>query len=193
MIGLIPKLLLEYVATEAGPAAAAGVCETAGLTEHKLLRGGGVCSQQEWNELLEASGRALGVEPEEVARGFARFFLDDFGKRWPVLYQMLSSSRDFIELMPALHQTLSSILISEDDTGNQSIDITTEYAPAESFVVCTCGERPRCYFLLALVEQAIEHWGDRAEVEGSFGIEGGQLVYVVHVHWLENDEHPYLH
>ncbi|HEU4538248.1 MAG TPA: heme NO-binding domain-containing protein, partial [Polyangiaceae bacterium] len=108
MIGLIPKLLVDFVTREGGEGAAERALAGAGVDPGRHYRLDSPYDDGEVQRLWGACVAALGLSPGEFERRFAVHFGEDARRRWPAWFRMSASAREFLLRQPVIHNSLAT-------------------------------------------------------------------------------------
>ena len=106
MLGLIPKILIDLVTTEHGAQSALEIRRRA-LCEDLDFRINEVYDDELWRRLVVATTQVLDCSGESLEEQYARYFLKDAQRRWPVWFQMSKTAREFLERHPAVHNNFA--------------------------------------------------------------------------------------
>jgi hypothetical protein len=179
MLGLLPRLLHEFVESRGDAGAVAEVNELAGLPRDRKYRIDAGYDEVDFHRLLRAATRVLDSAPEAVTDEFAVYVFEDFCRRWPAVYEMFNGARDLLEMLPNVYRAIAAVLLDEEG-GEPPPVLLCERRDRETVVYCGSGGAPQ-RFLSSFVETVIRHYGDTASIErlpGSDRVGAGRALVV---------------
>jgi len=181
LLGLLPRLLHEFVESRADAGAVVEVNELAGLPRDRVYRIDADYHEADFHRLLRAAGRALDDAPEAVTDEFAAYVFDDFCRRWPAVYEMFSGARDLLEMLPNVYRAIAAVLLDEDAEELPPV-LLCERRERETVVYCGSGGAPQ-RFLSSFVDAVIRHYGDTASIERLPGSDRAGVSGALVVDW----------
>jgi hypothetical protein len=191
MVGLMHKLLLKMVESEAGKDAVAEVYRRAGLAADHVFRMNENYDDAEWRRLLEVAFEVLEMPTERAVDLLADYFLTDALDRWPMWFEISKNSREFLKRQPAIHNgfytgirdpEMRSKLRDKFHVEERDGAIVTRYRSPNQL----------CGLYVALARWVIQHYGDTATVEHVTCTQQGFPDCQIHIRWsaLRTDESP---
>jgi hypothetical protein len=107
MLGLVPKVWLEWVAADYNPTSAIEIRRQAGCPIESEFRINEVYDDEIWRRLVVATVEVLKSSPDKLEEEFAQYFLADAQRRWPAWFKMSKTAREFLERHPAVHNNFA--------------------------------------------------------------------------------------
>ncbi len=182
MVGLIQKLLMDFVEVSAGPEAVAEVKRRAEVPIDKVFRMDEVYDDAEWRRLLGATCAVLDLTPEQAEEAYADFFFKDSQKRWPMWFTMAKNAREFLVRQPAIHNGFATGV--RDVESRQAITDKFEVEERDQdLVVHYSSPNKLCGLYMKLAERIIDLYGDSATVSEKQCCKDGNAECEIHVQW----------
>ncbi len=182
MVGLVHKILFEFLEETAGTAVVLEVKRKAGVDEDKAFRMDEVYDDQEWQRLFSATGDVLGVTQDEAETAFAEFFYEDTMKRWPMWFSMSKTAREFLERQPKIHNGFATGV--RDQNAGQAINDKFDLEQAEHGIVMHYrSPNQLCGLYIALARWIINHYGDDASIDQTKCLKQGDSECEIRIRW----------
>jgi hypothetical protein len=182
MVGLIHRLLLGMVESEAGKDAVAEVYRRVGLAPEHVFRMNENYDDEQWRLLLETAFDVLDVSPERGIDLFADSFLADALQRWPTWFEISHNSREFLKRQIAIHNGFY--------TGIRDPEVRRKlrdkfHIEERAGVLITRYRSPNqlCGLYVALARWVIQHYGDTGTAEHVTCTQQGSPDCEIHVRW----------
>ncbi|MCU0683794.1 MAG: heme NO-binding domain-containing protein [Polyangiaceae bacterium] len=184
MIGLIPKLLVDFVAREGGEGAAERALICAGVAPERHYRLDSPYDDGEVQRLWAACVAELGLSPCDFEQRFAVYFGEDARQRWPAWFRLSSSARAFLLRQPAIHNSLATGLQDPAERRRVADKFRIE-ALTDSIVVHYRSPHRLCGLYMALARWVLAQYGERASVEEIACRDDGAQECEIHVRWAK--------
>jgi hypothetical protein len=184
MLGLIQKILLDYVEEKAGPSAVARVKEIAGVPEDRVFRLGEPYPDDEWQRLLAATCDVVGASEERVMEEYAAVFGRDALQRFPKWFEMSHSSREFLERQITIHNVFASG-VCDPDARKAVVDKFRIEKFDREIVTHYRSPNKLCSLYRALARWMVAHYGDDALIEETRCMHRGDSECELHVIWTD--------
>lgn len=182
MIGLIPKLLVDFVGQTAGAEAARRALEAAGSAPGRHYRLDSPYDDGEVRRLWAASVSELGLPRAEFERRFAAFFGEDARRRWPAWFRMSANARELLLRQPTIHNSLATGLRDPAERRAVADKFRLEALP-DAVVVHYRSPHQLCGLYAELARWVIAQYGERASVEEVACQSRGAPECEIHVRW----------
>lgn len=182
MIGLIPRVLFDLVASAASPEAVAEIIRRAGVSPEKRFGMSDICDDAEWRRLFRATCEVLKVSQAEAEELYAERFLADALRRWPVWFQMSADARQLLECQPSIHNSLATGLPDPLARKSAADKFRVEKRDRE-IVTHYCSPNELCGLYTALARRVLTHYGESATVEETQCMKQGASRCVIHIRW----------
>ena len=182
MVGLVQKLLLDMIESNAGADSVREVKRRAGVPEDKTFRMDEAYDDDEWRRLLAATCEVLNITQEQAEEAYADFFFEDCIKRWPMWFQMAKSARDFFELQPRIHNGFATGV--RDPSAGRAINDKFDLEEGNGGLVMHYRSPNRlCGLYKALARLLINHYGDNATIKETRCLKKGDSECELHICW----------
>jgi hypothetical protein len=189
MLGLIPKVLLELVASSAGAEAVAEVRRRAAVSPDKHFGLGELYDDAEWQRIFNAVCEVLNISPAQAEQQFADHFLADALKRWPGWFEISSNARELMERQPIIHNSLATSV--HDRQARNSINDKFLVQKHEGGLITRYRSPNRlCGLYMALVRRLLTHYGESATVEETQCMKQGATECVILTRWTSQENPP---
>ncbi len=189
MVGLICKVLIDFVRATGGDAAVNKVKLQAQVPPAQEYKLNGVYDDAEWRRLVGAACAVLGITADQAEADFADFFFKDSLGRWPMWFKMSRNSREFLLRQPAIHNSLAAG-VSEEAQRTAIADKFRIEATDDGLVTHYRSANGHCGLYRALARCIINHYGDEATVEEPRCALRGDDECEIHVHWTKGGVKP---
>jgi hypothetical protein len=182
MIGLIPKLLVDFVEREGGAEAARRALEAAGVAPGRHYRLDSPYDDGEVGRLWAACVAEFGRPQAEFEQVFATFFGEDAKRRWPAWFRMSASARELLLRQPTIHNSLATGL--HDPAERRAVaDKFRLEAPPGAVIVHYRSPHQLCGLYIALARWVLAQYGERASVDEVACRWRGSHECEIHVRW----------
>ena len=182
MVGLIQKLLFDFIEETAGPEKLLEVKRLAGVPAEKVFRMDEVYEDEEWQRLFSATCEVLGVTQEQAEEAYAEFFYKDGMKRWPMWFSMSKTAREFLQRQPKIHNGFATGV--RDQKASQAINDKFNLEEVEHGIVMHyVSPNQLCGLYTALARLIINHYGDEASIEETKCLKQGDSECEIHIRW----------
>jgi Haem-NO-binding len=182
MIGLIPKLLVDFVEREGDAGAARRTLEAAGVPPERHYRLDSPYDDGEVGRLWSACVSELGLTPGEFEARYAVFFGEDAKQRWPAWFRMSANAREFLLRQPTIHNSLATGLHDPEERRAVADKFHIE-APPGGLVVHYRSPHQLCGLYIALARWVLDQYGERATVDEVACRRRGAPECEIHVRW----------
>ncbi len=182
MIGLIPKLLVDFVGRVGGEAAARRALAVAGVAPDRHYRLDSPYDDGEVQRLWASSAAELGLGPGEFERRFAAHFGEDARRRWPAWFHMSANARELLLRQPAIHNSLATGLQDPAERRAVADKFRLEALP-DAVVMHYRSPHRLCRLYVELAHWVLAHYGERASVEEVACRDRGAHECEIHVRW----------
>lgn len=184
MVGLIPKLFLDWIRQTGGAEAEAQVRAKAGIPEDRLYRIDVPYDDEEWVRMFRAGQEVLGVEEDHAESAFAKYFYHDALTRWPTWFEISPTARHFIERQPVIHNGFARSAQTADGRDRVENKFSLEKHPHRLVMRYRSSNR-LCGFYRALATLILRHYGESAEIEEVCCVKSGDPECEIHIRWAE--------
>ena len=182
MLGLIPKVLIEWVAGAYGDEKALEIKSRAGCHPDSEFRINEVYDDELWRRLVVAGLEALNCSADELEEGYARYFLLDAQKRWPRWFEMSQSARDFLERHPAVHNNFASGVRDPESRARITDKFRVEKRD-DRLVTHYRSPNRHCHLYESLAREVLRLYGERAAIEHRRCVKRGDAECEIHIVW----------
>ena len=182
MIGLIQKVLFDLVEDRAGTEALMEVKRSAGVPLDRVFRLGEVYSDAEWQDLLCAACRVLGMDEEHVMELYADEFGRDALARFSKWFEISANSREFLERQVTIHNVFASG-VCDPDSRKAVVDKFRIETFDDKIVTHYRSPNKLCSLYRALARWMFKHYGDDAVIEETKCMHRGDDECEIHVIW----------
>ena len=188
MHGLIPKMLVDFVEGSGGPEAAAAVRSAGGFEPDEEIRMDRSIARDRWLTMLSKGLDILGVAPEEGEEAFAEFFYEDAKARWPVWFGLANNSRDFLEMVPTIHNSLATGTMEPGLRARAADKFRIERVSDNEIITHYRSPNGHCGLYKALARKIITHFGDEGSVDHEKCRKNGDDECEIHIRWTRLGE-----
>lgn len=184
MVGLVPKLFLDWIRQTGGAEAEAQVRTKAGIPKDRKYRIDTPYDDEEWVRMFHAGQEVLEVDGDQAELEFADYFYQDALMRWPTWFEISPTARHFIVRQPVIHNGFARSAESAD--GRDKIENKFELEEHPHRLVMRYRSSNRlCGFYRALVTLILGHYGESAEIEEVSCVKSGDPECEIHIRWAE--------
>jgi hypothetical protein len=182
VVGLIQKLLLDFVEAKAGPEAVAEVKRRAGVAEGKRFRLDTVYADDEWQRLLNAACEVLGVSREQAEEAYAEFFGEDAFRRWPKWFEISKDARSFLARQPIIHNFFATAL--QDPEARKAVNDKFQLEQDERGITTRYrSPNGHCGLYKALARWVLKRYGEAAEITEPRCTRRGDAECEIRIDW----------
>ena len=164
MIGYIQKVLVDTIRAEGGDEALATICQRAGVEGIPDFRIDQDYPDDECLRMIAETGAYFGLDEDSLFQLYADRFIRESWERFPMLYEMAGSARDFLERQPRVHTVLAAGLRGEEsrDRVRDKFDIERD---GDDLMVTYRSPNRLCGLYEALFNRVLEEFGDTGSME----------------------------
>jgi len=191
LLGLFPKLLIDFVDSENGSGLLDDIFRAAGIPKSRGFRENKIYPDREWQRLFSAACVRLDIAPDLMEVAFARYFARYTRENCLSIYSAFLDSKELIANLRSVHRQViekySNLNRAETSLNGFRIDA----APAEGSIIAIHYSSPNklCRFLEVLARQVTRFYGDDARVEHTAHcMKRGDFECEIHVSWEETPE-----
>ncbi len=182
MVGLVHKILFDFLEETAGTEVVLEVKRKAGVDEDKAFRMDEVYDDAEWRRLFSATCEVLGVTQDQAEEAYADFFCKDAMKRWPMWFSMSKTAREFLERQPKIHNGFATGV--RDQKAGQAINDKFDLEQTEhGFVMHYRSPNQLCGLYTATARWIINHYGDDASIDQTKCLKQGDSECEIRIRW----------
>jgi len=184
MIGLIPRVWMICIESLSDADTVRAVLRAAQVPQDLRFALDQPYDDAIFLRVVDASAQVLGMSHEALVDAFARTFIDDAVKRWPVWFEMSPTARDFLERQPRIHASFSRSLTRQtDDSPHSGSKFDVQAVEGGLDVVYQSANR-MCSLYKALARTLMAHYGDRTgSIRESRCMHDGADSCHMHVRW----------
>ena len=182
MVGLIQRILLEMIEHQAGQAGLTRVITRVGIPADREFRLDTNYCDVEFQQLYQATMEELGVDQEGLEILYARHFLNDAQKRWPMWFSMSKNAREFLLRQPKIHNGIASAMSNEEDRSRMKDKFHFEEHP-QHIVIHYRSEHKLCGLFKNLVNEVLKLYQERASITESCCLKHGDAECCISVSW----------
>jgi heme-NO-binding protein len=186
MIGLIPKLLVNFVTQERGAEAARRVLEGAGVAPGRHYRLDSPYDDGEVHRLWASTVAEFGLTQHDFELRFATFFGEDARRRWPAWFRMSANAREFLMRQPVIHNSLATGLHDAAERRAVADKFRLEARP-DTIVVHYRSPHQLCGLYMALARWVLDQYGERGTVDEVTCLRRGDAACEIHVRWAREE------
>jgi hypothetical protein len=182
LVGLIPKILLGFVESQAGSGAVDEIRRRAGVQPERTYRLHDSCDDGEWQRLLSATVEVLGISLEQALDLYAEYFLKDARRRFPMWFEMSHSARDFLRRQPAIHNTFASSVGGAEASREITDKFRVEISQDEVVTHYVSPNR-LCRLYVALARAVLKEYGEQATITHDSCMHDGDEECLIRISW----------
>lgn len=183
MIGIIQKILLDMIETEAGSAGLDRLKREAGIPSDTIYRIDTVYPDGECLKLFEIAGKILSLETPALFERYSGYFCRDALQRWPTWFETSKSSREFLERQPTIHNCFATGL--RDAEARKAVtDKFRIERTAEGLITHYRSPNRLCGLYKALGRWIVDYYGERVEIQEPTCMLRGDPQCDIHIHWI---------
>lgn len=182
MIGLMQKILFDFVEESGGAQAVAEIKRRASVPERKRYRLDTVYPDDEWQRLFRAAGEVLSLSQDDLEAAFAEFFGVDAARRWPTWFRMSTSARQLLERQQTINNTFAAAM--RDPKLRQNIEDKFRLDKLDHEIV-THYRSPNqlCGFYKALARWVLDRYEEDAAIDETRCLRRGDSECEIHIRW----------
>ena len=182
MLGLIPKILMKWVASDYGEETALEIKRRADCPEELDFRINQVYDDELWRKLVIAGTEVLACSSDDLEEGYARYFLRDAQERWPAWFKMSRTAREFLERHPAVHNNFADAVRDAE-----ARDLIKDKFQIEKFdgKLITHYRSPNrhCHLYISLAREVLALYGEQATIEQPKCVKRGDAECEIWISW----------
>lgn len=182
IVGLIPKLLCKMLESEGGVALVSQAKQRAGLDAAHEFQMNQVYPDEQWWKLFRAAQELVNLSEDDAYRRYAAFFIADAQQRWPMWFEMSRNAREFLERQPRIHNGFATGVHDPDDRQAINDKFSLESGEKELLVHYRSPNR-MCGFYIALANEVLVHYGEKATVEHKQCMHAGAPECEILIRW----------
>lgn len=184
MLGLIPKVLFDLVTTAHGAEAASEVRRRSGCDDVEF-RINEVYDDATWRRVVVTTTEVLGCSGEELEEEYAKYFLKDAQKRWPVWFEMSKSARQFLERHPSVHNNFADAV--RDPASRDLIKDKFRIEKLENKLITHYrSPNQHCHLYVSLAREVLALYREHATIEEPKCIKLGDPECEIWITWPQN-------
>jgi len=182
VLGLVPKLLIDLVTEAHGPEMALDIKRRANCSDVSDFRINEVYEDETWRSLVVATTEVLGCSGEELEEQYAKYFLKDAQRRWPVWFQMSKNAREFLERHPAVHNNFADAV--RDPASRDQIKDKFRVEKLENKIITHYRSPNRhCHLYVSLAREVLELYGEDATIDEPKCVKRGDSECEIWISW----------
>jgi hypothetical protein len=181
-------LFVDCVGDLGGNEASAAVLAAGGFDPDEEVRMDRTIAPDRWLAMLSRGLEVLGVTPEEGEAAFAEYFYQDAKVRWPVWFGLAKDSRDFLEMVPRIHNSLATGTMDPGHRGRASDKFKIERVGEDEIVTHYTSPNGHCGLYLVLARKILAHFGDEGTVTETRCRKHGDDECEIHIRWTRLGE-----
>lgn len=187
MVGLIQRLLLELVERHLGRSGVEKVLTSAGIATDIEYRIDTNYSDTEFQSLLSATMSEMKLDQPKLEQLYAKHFINDAQKRWPMWFTMADSARDFLLLQPKIHNGFASAMENERDRAriNDKFHFEEE---ADRIVIHYKSPNRLCGLFVCLAKEVLAIYNETAEIINDCCMNEGDEECQISIIWESTGE-----
>ena len=185
MLGLVPKLLIEFVTTEYGLETANEIRSRAGCGETDF-RINEVYEDSLWRSMAVATAQVLGWSGEELEERYARYFIKDAEKRWPVWFEMSKTARQFLERHPSVHNNFADAVRDPGSRDRIKDKFHIEKLP-DRLVTHYRSPNRHCHLYVSMAREVLARYGETATIEQQKCVKRGDSECEIWITWPQEE------
>src|SRR5262245_56105474 len=164
MLGLIPKVLVEFVSTTYDEETAHEVKRRAGVASELEFRINEVYDDQLWLNLVVATCELLQCSTDKLEEDYAKYFLEDAQKRWPAWFKMSKNAQEFLGRHPAVHNNFADAVRNASSRDKIKDKFRVENLE-NKIITHYCSSNRHCHLYTSLAREVLNLYGERAVIE----------------------------
>ncbi|MCA9254627.1 MAG: heme NO-binding domain-containing protein [Phycisphaerales bacterium] len=184
MVGLIHRILLDMVQSQAGADAASDIRRMAKVEPQVEFRLDENYDDAEFLRLFVATCERLGLTQDQAEQAFARAFYEDSVRRWPTWFQLSKNAREFLKRQPAIHNGFATGVSDSSARAGIRDKFRLEERP-DRIVVHYKSPNNLCGVYVALAHQILDHYRETARIEHPRCLRESDSSCEIHVIWPE--------
>jgi heme-NO-binding protein len=182
VLGLVPKLLIDLVTEAHGPQTMLEIKRRANCSDVSDFRINEVYEDETWRSLVGATTEVLGCSGEELEEMYAKYFLKDAQRRWPVWFQMSKTAREFLERHPAVHNNFADAV--RDSTSRGQIKDKFRIEKLDDKIITHYRSPNRhCHLYVSLAREVLLLYGEEATIEEPKCVKRGDPECEIWITW----------
>ena len=182
MLGLVPKVLIEFLDTAYAPETALEVKRRAGCPSELEFRINEVYEDQLWLNLVIATCEVLQCSSEKLEEDYASYFLKDAQQRWPAWFRMSKNAREFLERHPAVHNNFADAV--RDSASRDQIKDKFRIEKLDNKIITHYRSPNRhCHLYICLAREVLNLYGEEAAIEEPKCVKRGDSECEIWISW----------
>lgn len=182
MVGLIQAILLDLVETAGTRGAVERVRAAAGVPEGRDFRMDVAYDDEEWRRLLSAAIDELDITPQEAVDAYAKHFLADALRRFPMWFQMSPNAKSFLMKQPAIHNGFATGV--SDPEARSAIEDKFELTETDDgYRIRYKSPNRLCGLYVALAKEVLAYYDEEAKITESKCMSRGDDACEIELIW----------
>ena len=182
MLGLVPKVLMDWVSSVYGPETALTIRERAGCSSELEFRINEVYEDELWRRLVIASIEVLEYSPDRLEEEYAHYFLKDAQKRWPAWFKMSKNAREFLERHPAVHNNFADA-VRDPESRERIKDKFRIEKLGDRIITHYRSPNRHCHLYVSLAKEVLLLYGEQANIEETKCLKRGDPECEISISW----------
>jgi len=187
MLGLVQKVLFNLIESLGGQEKLIEIKRLAGVPLDKEFRLDSVYSDEEWQNLYNATLEVLKISAHDADVAYADAFGNDIRERFPVWFQMSKNSYEFLARQPKIHNTLATC-VADPDQRNEIQDKFRVETFNHKIITFYKSPNKLCGLYKALAQWIANYYGDEIIISEDKCMLKGDNSCELHIEWkhIEN-------
>ena len=144
-----------------------------------------VYDDETWRTIVATTVDVLGCTGEELEEQYARFFLKDAQKRWPVWFEMSKTARQFLERHPSVHNNFADEV--RDPSSRDLIKDKFRIEKLEDKLITHYRSPNRhCHLYVSLAREVLALYGEHAKIEEPKCMKRGDPECEIWISWPQS-------
>ena len=182
MLGLMPKILMDFVGTAHGERAALEIRDRAACPLELEFRINEVYEDGLWLKLVIATCETLECSTDTLEEDFAHYFLKDAQQRWPAWFKMSKNARQFLERHPAVHNNFADAV--RDAESREQIKDKFRIEKLDNKLITHYRSPNRhCHLYVSLAKEVLNLYGEEAAIEEPKCLKRGDSECEIWIRW----------
>jgi heme-NO-binding protein len=175
---------MDLVTTEHGPEAASEIRRRSGCGDLEF-RINEVYDDEMWRKVVAATAAVLGCSGETLEEAYARYFLKDAQKRWPMWFEMSKTARQFLERHPSVHNNFADAV--RDPGSRERIKDKFRIEKLENQLITHYrSPNQHCHLYVSLAREVLLLYGEHADIEEPKCVKHGDPECEIWISWPPN-------
>jgi hypothetical protein len=182
MLGLVPKVLMEFVGSEYGERTALEIRHRAGCPSDLEFRINEVYEDELWLKLVVATCEVLECSTDKLEEDYARYFLKDAQERWPAWFKMSKNARQFLERHPAVHNNFADAV--RDSASRDQIKDKFRIEKLDNKLITHYRSPNRhCHLYISLAKEVLSLYREEAAIHEPKCLKRGDSECEIWISW----------